>query len=140
MVLQPGGEVHFGLLDGEAIATFALTPRAEGTLELNKMAVKESHRSRGYGHQMMEYLIGLCRQRGVHTLGTVLAHLPGQRHPPLPQIRIRGHPPPRRLRLRPRRHPDEIGPLIIGLILSCRNFCHTLDVHPSLYTALASAR
>ena len=40
----------------------------EGTLELNKMAVQESHRSRGYGHQMMEYLIGLCRQRGVHTL------------------------------------------------------------------------
>ena len=68
MVLQPGGEVHFGLLDGEAIATFALTPRAKGTLELNKMAVKESHRSRGYGHQMMEYLIGLCRERGVHTL------------------------------------------------------------------------
>ena len=45
MVLEPGGEVHFGLLDGEAIATFALTPRAEGTLELNKMAVKASHRS-----------------------------------------------------------------------------------------------
>ena len=65
MVLEPGGEVHFGLLDGEAIATFALTPRAEGTLELNKMAVKESHRSRGYGHQMMEYLIGLCSTAGL---------------------------------------------------------------------------
>lgn len=35
-VLDAGGEIHFGLLREETIATFALTPRRKGVMELNK--------------------------------------------------------------------------------------------------------
>ncbi len=67
-VLEPGGEIHFGLLGNEAVATFALTPPRNGVMELNKMAVDEEHRGKGFGHQMMEYILRVCRQREVHTL------------------------------------------------------------------------
>ncbi|MGB0249963.1 MAG: GNAT family N-acetyltransferase [Flavobacteriales bacterium] len=68
MVIAPGGAIYVGLLKGEAVATFALTPQGEGKVELNKMAVDEEHRGKGFGHQMMEYILRVCRQREVHTL------------------------------------------------------------------------
>jgi GNAT superfamily N-acetyltransferase len=68
MVIEPGGEVYFGLLQGKPVATFALTPRAEGVLELNKMAVREDLRSLGMGHQLLEFLIDLCRRRGIRMI------------------------------------------------------------------------
>lgn len=68
MVLAPGGEVFFGVRGGAAVATFALTPRAEGVVELNKMAVDEGLRAQGIGHKLMSFLIAHCRKRGVHTI------------------------------------------------------------------------
>ena len=68
MVIEPGGAIYVGLLNGEAVATFALTPQGEGTMELNKMAVDEEHRGMGFGHQMMEFILRVCRQREVHRL------------------------------------------------------------------------
>ena len=56
MVLEGGGQIFFGLLEGQAVATFALTPRGFGTMELNKMAVHKDHRSRGFGHQLMTFV------------------------------------------------------------------------------------
>ncbi len=67
-VLEPGGEIHFGLLRKEAIATFALTPRRQGVMELNKMAVHENHRGKGIGHLMMNHIMDICRLRNVQTL------------------------------------------------------------------------
>ena len=32
------------------------------------MAVDEEHRGKGFGHQMMEYILRVCRQREVRTL------------------------------------------------------------------------
>ena len=68
MVIEPGGAIYVGLLKGEAVATFALTPQGAGKVELNKMAVDEEHRGKGFGHQMMEYILHVCLQRKVHTL------------------------------------------------------------------------
>ncbi|MBO73906.1 MAG: GNAT family N-acetyltransferase [Flavobacteriales bacterium] len=68
MVIKPGGAIYVGLLNGEAIATFALTPKGEGKVELNKMAVEEEHRGTGVGHQMMDFILRVCREREVHTL------------------------------------------------------------------------
>jgi len=65
MVIEPGGAIYVGLLKGEAVATFALTPQGEGTMELNKMAVDEEHRGKGVGHQMMKLILRVCRQREV---------------------------------------------------------------------------
>ena len=67
-VLDRGGEIHFGLMGKEAIATFALTPRGEGVMELNKMAVHEHHRGKGIGHLMMNRVLDVCRHRNVRML------------------------------------------------------------------------
>ena len=73
MVIAPGGAIYVGLLKGEAVATFALTPQGEGKVELNKMAVDEEHRGKGFGHQMMEYILRVC-QREVHRWSS-LSHI-----------------------------------------------------------------
>ena len=68
MILEPGGEVYFGLIGEEVVATFALTPRKEGVMELNKMAVRDDQRSKGFGNQLMIHLISLCQKRGLNTI------------------------------------------------------------------------
>lgn len=68
MVLSKGGQIFFGLLEGQAVATFALTPRGNGTMELNKMAVHEDHRSRGLGHQLMTFVVNHCQGMGLASL------------------------------------------------------------------------
>jgi len=63
MVLDPGGKVFFGKLGDDVVATFALTPRGEGVVELNKMAVRKDCRGLGFGHQLLEFAIQWCRER-----------------------------------------------------------------------------
>ena len=68
MVLEGGGQIFFGLLEGQAVATFALTPRGNGIMELNKMAVHKDHRSRGFGHQLMTFVVDHCKAMGLASL------------------------------------------------------------------------
>ena len=68
MVLDRGGEIYFGAIDGEVVATFALTPTADDSIELNKMAVRKDQRGLGIGNQLMDYILRRCKARGVHTL------------------------------------------------------------------------
>ena len=68
MILAPGGEVYFGLINEAVVATFALTPRKEGVMELNKMAVRNDQRSQGLGHQLMAFLINLGKRRGFNAI------------------------------------------------------------------------
>lgn len=68
MILRKGGVIFFGLLRGEAIATFALTPVTPGVMELNKMAVREDVQSLGIGQELMRFLIAKCEQMHVHTI------------------------------------------------------------------------
>ena len=88
-VLDAGGEIHFGLWGEEAIATFALTPRRKGVMELNKMAVHQNHRGKGIGHLMMNRVMDVCRLRNVQTLGP-FPYLTGKCNSPLPQIWLQG--------------------------------------------------
>tara|TARA_B110000003_G_scaffold15477_3_gene15123 strand:+ start:771 stop:1235 length:465 start_codon:yes stop_codon:yes gene_type:complete len=68
MVLAKGGQIFFGLLEGQAVATFALTPRGDGAMELNKMAVHKDHQSRGLGHQLMTFAVDHCKALGLVSL------------------------------------------------------------------------
>ena len=68
MVLDQGGAIYFGLLDGEAVATFALTPQGPGVVELNKMAVREDVQSQGIGQRLMQFIITECRRMGVNVI------------------------------------------------------------------------
>lgn len=68
MVLDRGGEIYFGAIEGEVVATFALTPTAGDSIELNKMAVRKDQRGSGIGNQLMDYILRRCKARGVGTL------------------------------------------------------------------------
>tara|TARA_B100000497_G_C7524611_1_gene318583 strand:+ start:210 stop:689 length:480 start_codon:yes stop_codon:yes gene_type:complete len=68
MILDQGGEIYFGAIGETIVATFALTPREQGAIELNKMAVSKKHRGLGIGNQLMDYTIARCRARGVSLL------------------------------------------------------------------------
>ena len=68
MVLDEGGEVYFGAIDGKVVATFALTPSAKGTVELNKMAVHKDQRGMGLGNQLMVFILKRCQSLDVQTL------------------------------------------------------------------------
>ena len=57
VILDQGGYIFIGKLEEKVVATFALTPSNEGVYELNKMAVDESFRGKGFGNKMMEFLI-----------------------------------------------------------------------------------
>ena len=59
MILDEGGEIYVGAIDGDVVATFALTPRQEGVMELNKMAVRKDQRGAGIGNQLMDYVPSL---------------------------------------------------------------------------------
>jgi GNAT superfamily N-acetyltransferase len=68
MILDQGGAIYFGLLDGEAVATFALTPQGPGVVELNKMAVREDVQSQGIGQRLMHFMMAECRRMGVNVI------------------------------------------------------------------------
>jgi ribosomal protein S18 acetylase RimI-like enzyme len=59
-VIDPGGAIFFGLVGEEVVATFALTPSEPGSMELNKMAVREDCRSNGIGHRLMLFALVHC--------------------------------------------------------------------------------
>ncbi|MCH2198414.1 MAG: GNAT family N-acetyltransferase [Flavobacteriales bacterium] len=65
MILDKGGEIYFGVIGEEVIATFALTPSGDRIVELNKMAVRKDYQSMGIGQQLMHFLIQLCKSKGM---------------------------------------------------------------------------
>ena len=68
MILDQGGAIYFGLVDGEAVATFALTPQGPGVVELNKMAVRDDCQSMGLGQRLMHFMMSECKRRGVNVI------------------------------------------------------------------------
>ena len=68
MILNQGGAIYFGLLNGEAVATFALTPKGQGVVELNKMAVREDLRSQGIGKALMRFALRACKAQGLRVV------------------------------------------------------------------------
>ena len=57
-----------GKLEGKIVATFALTPSNNGIYELNKMAVHESFRGKGFGNKIMEFLIQFCIEKNINVI------------------------------------------------------------------------
>ena len=68
MILNQGGAIFLGLLNGEAVATFALTPQGPGVVELNKMAVRDDCQSMGIGQHLMHFMMAECKRTGVNVI------------------------------------------------------------------------
>jgi GNAT superfamily N-acetyltransferase len=67
-IVQPGGEILFALDGAVAIGTVAAIPTGNGTYELAKMAVADSHQGRGIGEQLGRALIDWAAASGAHML------------------------------------------------------------------------
>lgn len=68
-ILERGGTILIAEEDGVAVGCVALVPHGdEGTLEVVKMAVAESHRGRGIGRQLMAGVISHARSIGARGL------------------------------------------------------------------------
>ena len=68
MILNLGGEIYFGAIGDEIVATFALTPQSTRSIELNKMAVRKDKRGLGIGNQLMDYVLQRCQARDFNAL------------------------------------------------------------------------
>jgi predicted GNAT family N-acyltransferase len=55
-------------IDGEPIATARLRPLGDGRMKIERMAVKESFRSKGYGRKILEFIEGYARGQGIKEL------------------------------------------------------------------------
>ena len=62
-IIDKGGYVFFIEYNKEIVGTFALMPCDIRSYELMKMTVKESHRRKGIGNQIMNFVIKFCKKK-----------------------------------------------------------------------------
>ena len=62
LILNKGGFIFFGLLGDQVIGTLALIKLENGVYELGKMAVNETHQGKGYGNQLLRFIIRFSEQ------------------------------------------------------------------------------
>ena len=62
-IIDKGGYVFFIEYNEEIVGTFALMPCDIKSYELMKMTVKESHRRKGIGTQIMIFVIKFCEKK-----------------------------------------------------------------------------
>jgi putative acetyltransferase len=67
-ILRPGGALLMAVQDGVAIGTCALLPMGDGTFEVAKMTVSETHRGLGLGKKMLAHVIEYARATGAKRL------------------------------------------------------------------------
>ena len=67
-ILDKGGYIFMGKFKGKIVATFALTPCDDGAYELNKMAVHETFRGKGFGNKIMEFLIQFGIEKNINVI------------------------------------------------------------------------
>lgn len=57
LILDKGGFIFFGLVDKQVIGTLALIKLENGVYELVKMAVDEAFQGKGYGNELLRFII-----------------------------------------------------------------------------------
>jgi ribosomal protein S18 acetylase RimI-like enzyme len=68
MIIEPGGQIFFALVDGVAAGTVALIPMGDNDLELTKMAVAPEYRGLSLGDKLMTACIEYGRKAGNRAL------------------------------------------------------------------------
>ncbi|NVK88805.1 MAG: bifunctional helix-turn-helix transcriptional regulator/GNAT family N-acetyltransferase [Gammaproteobacteria bacterium] len=61
-IIEPGGRIFMGKIDGKNVATCALIKAGENALELSKMAVERRYRHCGLGRQLLNYVLHQYQQ------------------------------------------------------------------------------
>jgi GNAT superfamily N-acetyltransferase len=102
-ILRPGGALLMAVGDGVAIGTCALLAMGDGSFEVAKMTVSETHRGLGIGKKLLAHVIEYARGMGANRLyletnrklGNAIhvyeslgfRHLPAERVKPSPYAR-----------------------------------------------------
>ena len=68
MIIEPGGEIWFGALDGDIVGVCALLNYAPGIFEFTKLGVDEKAR----GHGVVRALLRFCRDRAAEKGADIL--------------------------------------------------------------------
>jgi ribosomal protein S18 acetylase RimI-like enzyme len=68
MIIEPGGEIWFGGLDGEIVGACALLNFAPGIFEFTKLGVDEKARGKGVARALLRFCRDRAREKGAHTL------------------------------------------------------------------------
>jgi N-acetylglutamate synthase-like GNAT family acetyltransferase len=66
--IAPGGDILMLDADGQTVGCCALINLGEGTFEIAKMAVAETHQRRGYGELLLHAIIDRARELGARRL------------------------------------------------------------------------
>ena len=61
-IITPGGFIFMASLNGEIIGTFAFIKKEEGVYEFSKMAVTPKQRGKGFGNQIVRFVIRFAEQ------------------------------------------------------------------------------
>ena len=56
-IIDKGGNIFFGKLNGVVIGTYAILAPVDGCVELGKMAITAKHQGKGYGQQLLQHAI-----------------------------------------------------------------------------------
>jgi predicted GNAT family N-acyltransferase len=63
-IIDKGGHIFFGELDGIVIGTYALLPPKNGYVEIGKMAITAEYQGNGYGQQLLKHAISKATTLG----------------------------------------------------------------------------
>lgn len=67
-IIDKGGYVFFIEYNKKIVGTFALMPCDVRSYELMKMTVKESHRGKGIGNLIMDFVIKFCKKKKARSI------------------------------------------------------------------------
>ena len=63
-IIDKGGYIFFGELDGIVIGTYALLAPKNGYVEIGKMAIRAEYQGNGYGQQLLKHAISTAAALG----------------------------------------------------------------------------
>ena len=63
-IIDKGGHIFFGKLNGVIIGTYALLAPKNGCVEIGKMAITAEHQGNGYGQQLIKHAISTSAALG----------------------------------------------------------------------------
>ncbi|MBP8066054.1 MAG: GNAT family N-acetyltransferase [Flavobacterium sp.] len=68
VVLKPGGEIFFCLLDAEVVGTVAMQKVNDSVIEMTKLAVDKKHQGKKLGNLLVDACIDFARKNNYKTL------------------------------------------------------------------------
>lgn len=63
-IINKGGCIFFGIIDEQAVGTYALLAPVNECIELGKMAITETYQGKGYGQKLLQHSLKTAKNLG----------------------------------------------------------------------------